>query len=88
MTQQAAGLSKAQTDQADTLMEQRAREMVRSGLNAGSKPGDQAQQDTWEEERDHFNEQTVAGLRQLISPTLAWSFWRRTSTKRSRAVLS
>jgi len=71
MTQQAADLSNAQADQVDLFMQQRAREMIRSGLNAGSKPADQAQQDTWEEQRDQFNEQTADGLRQLLSPALA-----------------
>jgi hypothetical protein len=65
------GIPDAQADQVDTFMQQRAREMIRSGLNAGSKPAEQAQQDTGEEERDQFNEQTADGLRQLLSPALA-----------------
>lgn len=71
MARQSAGLSESQASQVDGYMRARANEMIQSGLNEASQPSDPAQMDAWEARRDQFNEQTVAGLRQVLSPQIA-----------------
>ena len=71
MARQAAGLNASQTARVDDYMRARANEMIQAGLNDAKKPSDAAQMDDWESRRDRFNEQTVAGLRQVLTPELA-----------------
>lgn len=71
MARQSAGLSELQTSQVDGYMRARAGEMIQAGLNEAKKPADAAQMDSWEARRDQFNEQTVDGLRQLLTPSVA-----------------
>lgn len=71
MAKQSAGLSQSQADNVDLYMRGRANEMIQAGLNEAVKPADPAQMDAWEARRDGFNEQTVEGLRQVLSPQVA-----------------
>lgn len=71
LAKQSAGLGQNQTSQVDSYMRGRAADMIRSGLNEANKPADPAQLDAWEARRDQFNEQTVDGLRQVLSPQIA-----------------
>lgn len=69
MVQQSAGLGDAQAQQVDAYMRGRAQDMIAAQLNEGSMPADGQQ--AWEDRRDTFNEQTVAGLRQILTPPVA-----------------
>ena len=71
MARQAAGLDAWQTAQVDNFMRARANEMIQAGLNDAKKPADPAQMDAWESRRDQFNEQTIAGLREVLTPEVA-----------------
>jgi hypothetical protein len=71
MARQSAGLNESQAAQVDAYMQGRASEMIKAGFNEAKKPADPALLDAWESRRDHFNEQTVSGLRQVISPAVA-----------------
>lgn len=71
MARQSAGLSESQAAQVDGYMRARADQMIQSGLNEANKPSDLKQMDAWESRRDQFNEQTVDGLRQVLSPQVA-----------------
>ena len=71
LAKQSAGLGQDQTSQVDSYMRGRAADMIRSGLNEANKPADPAHLDAWEARRDEFNEQTVDGLRQMLSPQIA-----------------
>ena len=71
MARQSANLNESQAAQVDAYMQGRAREMIQAGLNEAKKPADPGLLDVWESRRDQFNEQTVSGLRQVISPAVA-----------------
>lgn len=71
MARQSAGLNESQASQIDGYMRARAGEKIQAGLNEAKKPTDAAQIDAWETRRDQFNEQTVDGLRQLLTPSVA-----------------
>lgn len=69
MVRQSAGLGDAQAAQVESYMRQRAQEMIAAQLNEANMPA--AGQQAWEDRRDVFNEQTVSGLRQLLTPPVA-----------------
>ncbi len=66
MVQQAAGLTGAEADTVEAYMRQRAVGLNEQGLNTSKEPADPAKEETWEEKRDKYNEETADGLRSVL----------------------
>ena len=71
MVQQAAGLTGAEADTVEAYMRQRAVGLNEQGLNTSKEPTDPSKEESWEEKRDKYNEETADGLRSVLPPGAA-----------------
>ncbi len=68
LLKEAAGLGPEQTQAVHKYMRARGAAMVAAGFHADAQPEDPAAADAWEEKRDVFNEETVAGVSGILPP--------------------
>lgn len=68
LLKEAAGLGAEQTQAVHDYMLARGAAMVAAGYHADAQPEDPAAADAWEEKRDVFNEETVAGVSGILPP--------------------
>ncbi len=68
LLQEAAGLDGPKTKEVSDYMRSRSEAMIAAGLNTAKEPADAALQEAWEEKRDAFNEESVAGISKILPP--------------------
>ena len=68
LLEKAANLDANQTRSVSDYMRSRSTAMIARKLNTANEPKDPQQEETWEERRDAFNEETAAGAAKLLPP--------------------